>query len=164
MTYQYCHWYAEKEGIPYRTPPSHPFNPLSLLRLSVSQNNAPQIVSSIFDAIWGKGLDMLEPQNWNHLTRQLGIANPLDQITQQWVKDELKQNTENAIEMGLFGVPTISVKGKLFWGCDMTDMALAHLKDPCIFDSAEYRRLENLPVAQSRVSSKTETTDDETRT
>ena len=34
QTYRYCHWLAEKRGIPFKAPPRHPFNPLPLLRLA----------------------------------------------------------------------------------------------------------------------------------
>ncbi len=70
--------------------------------------------------------------------------------SEQWVKDELRDNTERAIDLGLFGVPTILAGGKLFWGCDMTEMAMAHLETPTLFSSGEYQRLEALPEAKTR--------------
>ncbi|NKB61499.1 MAG: 2-hydroxychromene-2-carboxylate isomerase [Gammaproteobacteria bacterium] len=150
MTYQYCHWSAKKQGIPYKTPPSHPFNPLPLLRLCVSQRNAPNVVSGIFNAIWGQGMDLSAPGNMDRLCEELKIDAPQEKISEQWVKDELRDNTERAIDLGLFGVPTILAGGKLFWGCDMTEMAMAHLETPTLFSSGEYQRLEALPEAKTR--------------
>ena len=34
------------------------------------------------------------------------------------VKQRLRDNTQHAIELGVFGVPTMAVRGELFWGFD----------------------------------------------
>ncbi len=150
LTYQYCHWLAKKEGIPFKTPPAHPFNPLPALRLAISQHCRAALISEIFDVIWGKGLDITDPDVWQALIVRLQIPDAEVQIVQPWVKEALKDNTRLAIERGLFGVPTMIVKDKLFWGHDMTEMALDCRTDPQQFASEEYKRLENLPIANAR--------------
>ena len=147
MTYQYCHWYAEKENIPYKTPPAHPFNPLPWLRLCISQSNEPSLLGDIFDTIWGKGLDPTDPMVWQTVCEKNDIDNASEHIALPWVKQTLKDNTDRAIALGLFGVPTILAKGKLFWGCDMTEMAFVHMVDSDTFETDEYRRLATLPHA-----------------
>ena len=44
QTYQFTHWHAEQLGVPFRTPPAHPFNPLPALRLAacISSLEAPR--------------------------------------------------------------------------------------------------------------------------
>src|SRR5512146_708877 len=37
QTYRYCTWLARTEGIPFRFPPRHPFNPLFALRLAIAR-------------------------------------------------------------------------------------------------------------------------------
>ena len=43
------------------------------------------------------------------------------------VKAELRAHTEVAIERGVFGVPTIELDGRLFWGLDALPMVRAAL-------------------------------------
>ena len=54
-------------------------------------------------------------------------------------------NGEEALEQGVFGVPTLVMDGNLFWGFDTTDMAIEYLSDPKMFVSSEMKRLETLP-------------------
>ena len=39
------------------------------------------------------------------------------------VKEELKRATDEAIELGVEGIPTVSVGGQLFWGDDRLEEA-----------------------------------------
>ena len=47
QTYRYCHWQAHKRGIPFKTPPRHPFNPLAVLRLSLALGSDIDAVRAI---------------------------------------------------------------------------------------------------------------------
>jgi len=44
------------------------------------------------------------------------------------VKLALRAATENAHQLGVFGVPTIAIEGELFWGDDRLQDAAAHLR------------------------------------
>ena len=44
------------------------------------------------------------------------------------VKDQLRQNTEEAVKRGAFGAPTFFVGDKMFWGNDRLPLLEAHLK------------------------------------
>jgi predicted DsbA family dithiol-disulfide isomerase len=68
------------------------------------------------------------------------------------VKAQLRENTDEAIRLGVFGVPTFAVDDHLFWGIDATEMLLDYLDDPQLFDSDEMKRLAYLPVAAARQS------------
>jgi 2-hydroxychromene-2-carboxylate isomerase len=50
------------------------------------------------------------------------------------VKAELRAHTEVAIERGVFGVPTIELDGRLFWGLDALPMVRASLRGDPWFD------------------------------
>ncbi len=50
----------------------------------------------------------------------------------------------------IFGVPTLSIGGRLFWGEDAHDFAMACLRDPTLWDDAEMQRVAALPVGISR--------------
>ena len=43
-TYQYCVWQASVQGIPFRMPPRHPFNPLAAQRLMVALEAGDDVV------------------------------------------------------------------------------------------------------------------------
>jgi 2-hydroxychromene-2-carboxylate isomerase len=42
-------------------------------------------------------------------------------IERQEVKDRLRQNTDRAVERGVFGAPTFFVGSEMFWGNDRFD-------------------------------------------
>lgn len=46
-------------------------------------------------------------------------------IESRQVKDQLKQATDEAVELGVTGVPTVAVGGELFWGDDRLEEAAA---------------------------------------
>ena len=150
LTYRHCQWLAERHDIALKFPPAHPFNPLPALRLAVAQRCAPDCVTHIFRALFTYGADLTRAADWQALCARLNIADADAQIAEEWVKDELRHNTEQAAERGVFGVPTLAIGGQLFWGFDMTEMALEHLDNPARFSSGEYHRLANLPYGQAR--------------
>ena len=149
-TYQYCHWYAEQHGIPFKTPPAHPFNPLNSLRLAVALNTTHEVVDLIFNYIWGEGKDAHTEEGFHQLTLEAKIPNANDLISSASVKDDLRQNTEQAITLGIYGVPTFAINNTLFWGLDRTDMMLDYLENPNVLTTNEMRRLTTLPTAAER--------------
>ncbi|MDA8007686.1 MAG: DsbA family protein, partial [Gammaproteobacteria bacterium] len=83
-------------------------------------------------------------------------ANEADErINAPQIKTQLRESTDAAIARGVFGVPTLALNNddgdaQLFWGLDMTEMALECLAEPRRFRRGEYARLAELPVAQAR--------------
>ena len=51
------------------------------------------------------------------------------------VKAQLKANTDEAIALGLFGVPTFVVEDKVFWGLDALPMLRDYLQGDAWFKS-----------------------------
>ena len=66
------------------------------------------------------------------------------------MKRELLVNGEEAMRLGVFGVPTLKVRDELFWGFDATDLALAYRDDEDALD-AEMRRVDAIPEAIQRI-------------
>lgn len=146
--YRHCQWLAERHAIAMRFPPAHPFNPLPPLRLAVAHDAAPGIVTEIFRAIFAHGID---PENLQEICARAGIDSAAIARTESAeVKNALRAATEQAAARGVFGVPTLAHAGQLFWGVDMTEMALQSLQDAAQFERGEYARLGNLPVAMAR--------------
>jgi 2-hydroxychromene-2-carboxylate isomerase len=120
---KYCHRYAEQHGIEFKGPQFHPFNPLPALRLTlreVSGTNQENVVSAIFEAGWSQGKDIGDPRKLMSILDSLGVdgAALVEQIQKPSIKKLLKQETDRAIELGVFGVPTMIIDEQLFWGND----------------------------------------------
>lgn len=150
MTYRYCAWYAARHGIPFRMPAMHPFNPLPFLRLAISRDNDPAVVDRLFHHIWVDSADDPDFASPEAIRALPGFENAMEEIARAAVKDRLKTNTGEAIAAGVFGVPTLCVGSEMFWGLDMTEMALAYHDDRAIFESAEYQRIGMLDGMQRR--------------
>ena len=150
FTYRHALWRARQAGQPLRFPPAHPFNPLTSLRLCIAAGSTVEATDAIFDWIWGQGhagdsVEALAP-----VAARLGVANPAAAIADPAVKAQLKANFDAAMEDGVFGVPTLSLDGRLFWGDDAHDFALACLHDPALWDEPEMQRVASLPIGVAR--------------
>ena len=157
QTYRYCHWLAQKKGVPYKTPPNHPFNPLTLLRLTIALGAELETIKTIYTHVWGTGHDGQDPESHERLCTQLGIENlekMNDLISDPAVKSQLRQNTEGAIAQEVFGVPSFVIDDEVFWGEDATDMMIDYLSDPSAFSRGEMGRLKDLPIGIQRKESR----------
>ncbi len=145
-TYRHWIWQARQANVPFRMPPKHPFPPLPPLRLAIALGNDGSAIETIFDHIWRHGEDVGDPEGWTRLTDKLGVADAETLINDQGVKDQLRANTEAAVGLGLFGVPTAIVEGELFWGQDSTSMLFAYLENPDLFKDSEMAQAADLPT------------------
>jgi 2-hydroxychromene-2-carboxylate isomerase len=131
-TYRQVLWQAKEHGVVFDMPLAHPFNPLSLLRLSVAcdAQGTPNryVCETIFRHVWQGGAVADDAQRLAQLTQQLQPERSPDSAE---VKAQLKSNTDEAVAAGVFGVPTFAVDDKLFWGLDALPMLRAYLEaDP----------------------------------
>lgn len=147
-TYRWCTWWAQRQGITFRMPATHPFNPVSYLRLALITDCDPAAIRMIFEALWTTGADPGDPQVLAGLTRRLQV-DPA-KLDQQSIKNALRGNSDQAAASGVFGVPTLQVNGQLFWGADAMDFVHAYLDDPQLFDEAEMQRASTLPIGVAR--------------
>ena len=148
-TYRIVLWQARQLGIPLTFPPAHPFNPLPALRLCLAAPDRMAAIDAIFDHIWVQGRVADSIDALADAAAKLGIADPAAAIARDDVKRELMANGEEAIRLGLFGVPTLKVRDELFWGNDATELALAYAEDENALD-AEMRRVDAIPAAVQR--------------
>ncbi len=131
-TSRHVSWLARTNGIRLRHPAMHPFNPLGALRLAVACATADAglpnryVCTTIFRHVWQSGLDAADPQRLDTLRERLVPArDPQDPA----VKARLHALTDEALALGLFGVPSFVVDGRIFWGFDALPMLRAHLLD-----------------------------------
>lgn len=150
FTYRHVQWYAQRHGIPFRMPAAHPFNPLPALRLAIALGSRREPVLEIFRFIWRDGRLIEDADEWQTLARRLGGADLEARVSAPEVKAALRDNTERAAAIGVFGVPSFVVDGNIFWGVDATDMLIDYLGDPALFASSEMQRVSELPAATAR--------------
>lgn len=144
FTYRHTTWLANKLQLPFRIPDTHPFNPLPYLRLSIAKNNDPELVTSIFRAIWTSEDNPATDTGRQAIWRFIGIPDADSLINDAEVKSVLISNTQMAAEQGVFGVPSISVNGEMFWGLDSFEILLDYLENPHLFESASMARLKQI--------------------
>lgn len=135
-TYRQVLWQAHTHGFELQLPASHPFNPLALLRLAVACNARGEpnryVCETIFRHVWRGGEEAADATRLEALTAQLAPTRAAQDVT---VKAQLKAHTDEAIALGLFGVPSFVVDGKVFWGFDALPMLRAYLSGDPWFDS-----------------------------
>ena len=151
FTYRFVVWQARQLGVPIKFPHVHPFNPLPLLRLAIACDAAPAQVQRIFRFVWRDGRLPDLPIEWAELASDLGMPDAQARIADPEVKDALRRNTDEAIARGVFGVPTLAVGDELFWGVDVTAMAVEYAMAGCRYDDPEFARVSSLPVGASRL-------------
>jgi 2-hydroxychromene-2-carboxylate isomerase len=120
------------------------------LRLVIAAGSDRRAVETAFDFVWGQGRDVADPAVLADLARALGIADMQAALNDPTVKQTLRNNTDWAIERGVFGVPTFVVGTELFWGHDAFDMAVDYMRDPARFNDSEMSRIDTLPVGVTR--------------
>ena len=148
-TYRIVLWQARQDDIPLTFPPAHPFNPLPALRLCLAAPDRIKAIDAIFTHIWEHGLPADSIEALADVARALGIEDPAAAIARDDVKRELLANGNDAMALGIFGVPTLKVRDELFWGNDATELALAYRGDEGALD-AEMRRVDAIPEAVQR--------------
>ncbi len=153
-TFRQVAWAAHSLGIAMDTPAQHPFNPLALLRLALASAPAGglpnrRVVELLMHHVWRGGADANDAMRLQALA---GAVAPPRDPTSDAVKAELRTHTEVAIERGVFGVPTIELDGRLFWGLDALPMARAALLGDTWFDGPAWDAAGRAPPGVRRRS------------
>ena len=134
-TYRQVSWLAQQQGVALQMPASHPFNPLPLLRLALACDAQGQpnryVCETVFRHVWCGGAEAGDAQRLAVLRAHLEPQRDPDAAE---VKAQLKAHSGEAIALGVFGVPTLMVDGKLFWGLDALPMLRAYLLGEPWFD------------------------------
>jgi len=151
-TYRQVLWLGHRLGVPLDLPAAHPFNPLPLLRLlwataPAGQTPGRYAVERVLRHVWRGGLDAADPARLAALAAEL--APPRDPASDE-VKAALREATDAALARGVFGVPTMAVDDKLFWGLDAMDMLTGYLDRDAWFDGPAWTAAAALPVGVRR--------------
>jgi len=161
-TYRQVQWLAHANGVRLELPAAHPFNPLALLRLGLATatDEAPGetnrwVSEQLFHHVWHGGQDAVAPDRLLALRERLmdhmaQRGKPWHEPDSDTVKQRLRANTDEALALGLFGVPSLVLDGRVFWGFDALPMVAACLSGDAWFASGAWERAAQLPVGVRR--------------
>ena len=126
--------FAKLYNVPLNTNPHFPINTLNLMRGAVSALNEAYFdtyIDTIFNAIWVESRNMGDIDTVIEVLSDAGLDSKviLEATQKPEVKQELTSNTEQAVERGLFGAPTMFVDGEMFFGQDRLQFVEAALKN-----------------------------------
>ena len=137
-TFRHVHWLAAQQGVPLHTPAQHPFNPLALQRLALAAGPNRRVVEAVLRHVWcGDGADANAPDRLAALRAQLAPALDPDSAA---VKQQLRDDTDAALQAGVFGVPAFGLDGRVFWGLDALPMLAAAVRGDAWFDGPAWDR------------------------
>tara|TARA_B110000977_G_scaffold112523_1_gene145808 strand:- start:1364 stop:1795 length:432 start_codon:yes stop_codon:yes gene_type:complete len=124
--------FAKLYDVPLNNNPHFPINTLNLMRGAVAVLDSDYLdtyISAVFNAIWVDRKNMGDMETVIEVLSTAGLNAPsiLESTQDSDIKTKLINNTEAAVERGLFGAPTMFLDGEMFFGQDrlpFVEMAL----------------------------------------
>ena len=128
-----CILISKKKEIPFKWNEKFPINSLYLMRgfLVIDNNKKNKFIDLCFDAYWKDNLDISIEKNIKKVLSDCEIDHDYFEksIKEQVIKNKLKELTNEAFKLDVFGAPTFLVNNKLFWGQDRLEYAIDELKN-----------------------------------
>jgi 2-hydroxychromene-2-carboxylate isomerase len=128
---------AHSMRLPLAPPPAHPFNPLLSLRVAsidLPTERRRAAIDTMMNAVWAGGPGVEDPATLAVQLDAAGLSGTslVARAGQSDIKARLRASTDQALQQGVFGVPSVIVDGELFWGSDTRDDINTFLngKDP----------------------------------
>ena len=121
-------------GIPFQMNSQFPVNTLNVMRVAMAAKQlqpagAMRLYTELFRALWQDNVDLSHAQALQQVVTQAwpaGGAELLAAAQSQPIKDALRQETDRAVERGVFGAPTFFVQSgertEMFFGQDRIDL------------------------------------------
>ena len=120
--------YAQRYDVPLKFNPHFPINTLMLMRaITGMQVRHPErfqaFIDCLFSALWVEGRNLDDPATVAAVLTENGFEpNAVLALTaDEQIKTVLKENTEQAVQRGVFGAPSMFVGDELFFGQDRLD-------------------------------------------
>jgi 2-hydroxychromene-2-carboxylate isomerase len=115
--------WAELYGLSLRYHPGYPLRPARALRAclrAAELGQAPAFALAVFHAYWSESRDISDLETLGEIAAACGLdaAAIRAAATDRAYGERLEANNREAIEHGIFGVPSIICRGKLFFGND----------------------------------------------
>ncbi|MFL1515240.1 2-hydroxychromene-2-carboxylate isomerase [Pseudomonas prosekii] len=120
--------YAQRYDVPLKFNPHFPINTLMLMRaVTGMQVRHPErfqaFIDCLFSALWVEGRNLDDPATVAAVLTENGFEpNAVLALTaDEHIKTVLKETTEQAVQRGVFGAPSMFVGDELFFGQDRLD-------------------------------------------
>lgn len=125
--------FAKRYGVPLKLNPFFPINTLQLMRGAVAYAGTPEFeryMQAIYQGIWVQQLNLGDAQVVAQVLTQAGLdpAEFASKIEDEALKQQLKDNTEEAAKRGVFGAPTFFIDAQMYFGQDRLDFVAEALK------------------------------------
>ena len=121
-------------GLPFHMPSVFPTNTIRALRVACAALEEGTFLAyhhAVMEAYWAKDEDIGDAEVLARVTTRAGMDGPrlVARAEEPGVKERLKKNTDEAIERGVFGAPTLFVGDQMFWGNDRLEFVAGALAD-----------------------------------
>jgi 2-hydroxychromene-2-carboxylate isomerase len=115
--------WAKLYGVSLRYHPDYPLRPARALRASLRAAESGQAAAfalAVFRAYWSESRDISDLETLGEIAAACGLVAAAIRAatTDKSYAGRLEANTREAVERGIFGVPSIICRGKLFFGND----------------------------------------------
>jgi 2-hydroxychromene-2-carboxylate isomerase len=123
-------------GLPLSRHPDYPLRPARALRAALriaaepeTQEHIEAFVQRVTRGYWAEGANIEDYTVLAEFATEAGLdgARVIEGSQDRATKDALAANLEAAIGAGVFGVPTVALGGKLYFGNDRLELLELHL-------------------------------------
>jgi 2-hydroxychromene-2-carboxylate isomerase len=119
-----------REGLPFRRPSRFPRNSLLAARVALiaaGEGWGAEFTRAVYRANFAEDRDIADADVIGGVLSALGrpAAPILARAGSPEIKQRLKAQNEEAVALGIFGAPSFTIAGELFWGNDRLDEAIA---------------------------------------
>ena len=104
------------------------------------------MIENIYSYIWTESPPAHSEAGIEEIARRLEIDDLKASLQAPETKNQLRSNTERAIEAGVYGVPTFVVGTERFWGLDQMGMLAQWLAKPDELTHIATANLSELPT------------------
>lgn len=111
--------WAQRYSMPFNWNPLFPQNTANALRLALvaEKRGVFEVVHQpLFNAMWAEEKDLGDDNVVAEIAAKVSIT--IDDIKNPAIKEELRANTSEAVERGVFGAPTFFIADEMFFGND----------------------------------------------
>ena len=120
---------AQQSAVPYVRPSTYPVNSLLTARIAciaAEEGWCRAFTERVFALHWTKNVLIGTEENIGTALTALGQSSEdvVSRAQRAQMKDRLKQQTERAKSLGIFGAPSFTVGSELFWGDDRLEEAI----------------------------------------
>ena len=112
--------WARKFGVTLKMPAGHPLRSVEALRATLATKIDPNVIHGFYRAYWVENRMPSDRETIRDVVTAAGhdAEKVFAAIETSEIKNDLRARTDEAIALGVFGVPTWVVDGELYWGQD----------------------------------------------